>query len=142
MIHASPSQLGLVKLGDSGLVLRSPAQDLRGKDAYGVKGGHIGTIEDLYVDVRRRKVLFLELEVGGVLGLGRKTTLVPAESVAEITEDRVIVRSHEADGPADPPPFDTALTLPEADYRPPINDDPAERIREALARFHFGSWPY
>lgn len=144
MAHASPSQGGLVRLSDSGLVLRNPAQDLRGKDAYGVKGEHLGGIEDLYVDVRRRKALFLELEVGGVLELGRKTILVPVEFVAEITEDRVTIRPHEGHGPEDPPPFDPAVTLPEADYHPSpsINDDPAERHREVLARFPFGSWPY
>lgn len=141
MTQASPSEIGLVRLGDSAFVLEEPGQDLRGKDAYDAAGGRIGAVDDLYVDGRRREVRFLEVGVAGILGLASRPVLVPVESVVGVAEDRVVVDPAKGEGP---PPFDTAVTVPDdgGDPRAGPPDDVAGRHRETLARFPFGFRPY
>jgi sporulation protein YlmC with PRC-barrel domain len=68
-------------------VLEDLAQDVRGLDVYDEDGDRIGTVEDLYADAQERKVRFLDVSGGGVLGLGEKRFLVPVEAVSEVRED-------------------------------------------------------
>jgi sporulation protein YlmC with PRC-barrel domain len=84
-------EIGFVKLSDSDFVLENPEQDLRGKDVYHADGGQIGSVDDLYIDRRERKVRFLEVGAGGFLGLGEKRLLIPVESVTEVGEGRVTI---------------------------------------------------
>lgn len=84
-------QTGLVKLGDSGLVLEDQAQDIRGLDAYDESGEEIGTVEDLYADENEKKVRFLDVGAGGFLGLGERHFLIPVEAVREVDEDGVTI---------------------------------------------------
>ncbi len=67
-------QTGLVKLGDSDLVLQEQTQDIRGLDAYDESGQEIGTVEDLYVDESENKVRFLEVGAGDSWDSGRGTS--------------------------------------------------------------------
>lgn len=144
MAQHTPSQIGLVRLDDSVFVLRDPGQDPRGKVAYGAGGERLGDVEGLYIDGRQRRVRFMEVGVGGLLGLGRKPILVPVGSIREIAGDRVVVVPEGDLGTAEPPPFDTRVTLPDAGGRnvPPRGGDAAERNLEELPRFPYGSRPY
>jgi sporulation protein YlmC with PRC-barrel domain len=81
----------LVRLSDSGLALEDLAQDVRGLDVYDNEGDRIGKVEDLYADTEERKVRFLDVSGGGVLGLGEKRFLIPVEAVSEVRQDGVVV---------------------------------------------------
>jgi sporulation protein YlmC with PRC-barrel domain len=81
----------LVKLSDSGFILEDPDQDLRGLDVYDRDGEKVGTVKDFYVDPEERKVRFLEVGVGGFLGIGKKHFLIPLEAVRDTSEDRVSI---------------------------------------------------
>ncbi len=83
----------------------------------------MGSVEDLYIDRQEREVRFLEVGVGGFLGIGERRFLVPVEAVTKVSGDRVTVepaRTEKADGPA---PFGTKVRPPPADDR--RNDDSA-----------------
>ena len=67
MMHPTLAGIGLVRLGDSGLVPANPEDDLRGKEVYdphgqrtgsarAAHGLRIGCVEELYVDRREREV--------------------------------------------------------------------------------------
>jgi sporulation protein YlmC with PRC-barrel domain len=138
MTHPTRAGIGLVRLGDSDFVPANPEDDVRGKDVYDAQGQRIGSVEDLYIDRRKREVRFLEVGAGGFLGIGEKPLLVPVEAVTQVTEDRVTIepeRTRKVEGPA---PFDTKVAPPPAaeerraeDYAsPPYSDTgrPADRL--------------
>ena len=110
---ASP---GLVRLNDSELVLEDRAQDVRGMDVYDRDGEQIGTVDDLYADTQERKVRFLDVSAGGVLGLGQKRFLVPVEAVGGVREDGVVVVDQGRGKVAGSPPFDTRV-VPQPSYQ-------------------------
>lgn len=91
MTHQTRTGIGLVRLGDSDFVPANSEDELRGKDAYDAEGQRIGSVEDLYIDRKVRKVRFLEMSAGGFLGIGEKQYLVPVEAVTQVTEDRVTI---------------------------------------------------
>jgi sporulation protein YlmC with PRC-barrel domain len=105
----------LVRLSDSGLALEDLAQDVRGLDVYDEDGDQIGTVKDLYADTEERKVRFLDVGAGGLLGLGQKHFLVPAEAVSEVREDRVVV-DQKRQRVAESPLFD-ADVVPQPPYQ-------------------------
>ncbi len=106
MTHANDGGYNLVKLGDSDLILETPAHDVRGRAVYSNAGEQIGTVEDLYVDEDERKVRFLDVEAGGFLGIGEKHFLVPVGAISEVTEDRLIV-DESREKVLSSPPLDT-----------------------------------
>ena len=106
---------GLVRLSDSGLELEDLTQDVRGLDVYDEDGDQIGTVEDLYADTEERKVRFLDVGAGGILGLGQKRFLVPVEAVSEVREDRVVV-AQKRQKVAQSPLFD-ADVVPQPPYQ-------------------------
>ena len=67
-------------------------------------------MKDLYADTEERKVRFLDVGAGGLMGLGVKHFLVPVEAVSEVREDRVVV-DQKRRRVADSPPFDTDVVL-------------------------------
>ena len=121
MMHPTHARIGLVRLSDSDFVTANPEDDLCGKGVYDPHGQRMGSVEDLYVDRQEREVRFLEVGVGGFLGIGERRFLVPVEAVTRVSEDRVTVepeRTEKAEGPA---PFDTKVRPPSAHDR--RNDD-------------------
>ncbi|MEU1250076.1 PRC-barrel domain-containing protein [Micromonospora arida] len=60
----------LVKLGDSGQTIAAAEQDVRGRHVLDVDGDDLGKVDDLLIDRDERKVRFLRVEHGGVLGIG------------------------------------------------------------------------
>jgi sporulation protein YlmC with PRC-barrel domain len=81
----------LVKLGDSALSVADPAADVRGRTVLAQDGEPIGKVDDLFVDERRRRVRFLQVAAGGVLGLGERHVLLPVEAVTRVDADHVHV---------------------------------------------------
>lgn len=95
-------------LGDRGETIDEPANDVRGREAKDKDGNAIGNVVDLIVDDQERKVRFLLVEHGGLLGFGQTKTLIPVDAITKITEDDVLLnqsREHVAAGPG----YDPAL---------------------------------
>ena len=98
----------LIKLGDRGQTVADPAEDVRGRRVIDVDGTKVGRIADLLVDTQQRKVRFLRVEHGGVLGFGATVTFIPVEAVGQITADQVRIGRSSAHI-ADSPPYDPEL---------------------------------
>jgi sporulation protein YlmC with PRC-barrel domain len=79
----------LHRLKDSDLRLEDPRADIRGRRVVDSAGEEIGKVDDLLVDERERKVRFLEVASGGLLGIGQTKVLLPVETVARV-EDEVV----------------------------------------------------
>ncbi|MFG1928857.1 PRC-barrel domain-containing protein [Cryptosporangium sp. NPDC048952] len=71
-------------------------------------GEKIGKVDDLLVDADERRVRFLRVESGGILGFGATPSFVPAEAVTRIDEDVHVDQSGKA--VADAPAYDPELT--------------------------------
>ncbi len=92
----------LVRLGDSGLKLTDPAEDIRGRTVLDQNGEEIGAVEDLYVDQDKKKVRFIQTGAGGFLGIGKEKLLIPVDAVTRVTDTSVQInktREHVARGP-------------------------------------------
>ncbi len=76
-------------LGDRGMTVDGPANDVRGRTVRDKDGIRLGTVSDLLVDDQESKIRFLLVEHGGVLGFGRTKTLIPVDAVTKITEQDV-----------------------------------------------------
>lgn len=57
------------------------AGELQGRSVRGIDDEEIGTVDDLYIDYDEHTVRYLTLDVGGFLGIGSKTVLVPFEKI-------------------------------------------------------------
>jgi sporulation protein YlmC with PRC-barrel domain len=79
----------LHRLKDSDLRLAGPKSDIRGYKVVDREDEEIGKVDDLLVDEREQKVRFVEVEAGGLLGLGKERFLLPVESIGEIRDDFV-----------------------------------------------------
>ncbi len=55
------------------------AGDLQGRSVRGMDDEEIATVDDLYIDYDEHTVRYVALDVGGFLGIGSKTVLVPFE---------------------------------------------------------------
>ena len=92
----------LHKLSDSKLTVADNADDIRGRKVLDKTGAEIGSVDDLMIDDREKKVRFLLVASGGFLGLGDKKFLVPVDAVTEVTADAVHIdraRAHVTGGP-------------------------------------------
>jgi sporulation protein YlmC with PRC-barrel domain len=54
-------------------------------------GEEIGKVDDLLVDQREKKVRFIEISSGGVLGIGDRKFLMPVDAITEIDDQKVTV---------------------------------------------------
>jgi sporulation protein YlmC with PRC-barrel domain len=81
----------LYVLGDRGQTVDGSANDVRGRQVRDKNGDGIGTVADLLIDDRGKKVRFLLVEHGGFLGFGETTSLIPVDAVTKITEADVQV---------------------------------------------------
>jgi sporulation protein YlmC with PRC-barrel domain len=92
----------LRRLGESGLTVSFPEEDVRGRRVLDREGEELGTVDDLLVDDRDHKVRFLQVASGGILGLGEQKVMIPVDAIAQIVEDAVHVdqtREHVAGAP-------------------------------------------
>ena len=68
--------------GDRTLLIRTmPSKKLVGADVVNAKGGKVGTIDDVVIDLQTGKVVYAALGVGGVLGIGDKLFAVPYDEL-------------------------------------------------------------
>ena len=81
----------LHRLKDSHLQLADRQADIRGRRVLDSTGNEIGKVDDLLIDERERKVHFIEVASGGLLGVGQTKTLLPVETVTRIGDDEVRV---------------------------------------------------
>ena len=58
--------------------------DIRGHKVVDEAGEELGTVDDLLVDDLDQTIRLIEVEAGGLLGLGRDRVLLPLEAVREI----------------------------------------------------------
>ncbi|HEX5848389.1 MAG TPA: PRC-barrel domain-containing protein [Rubrobacter sp.] len=61
---------------------RPPQRELRQRGVFDSGGGLIGYVANVYVD-EERNYRFVDIAVGGVIGLSAKHHLVPVEALAE-----------------------------------------------------------
>jgi sporulation protein YlmC with PRC-barrel domain len=140
----------LIRLGHSGFVAAVPEDDLRGRGVYDPEGQRMGDVEELYIDRQQREVRFVEVGVGGFLGIGERRFLVPVEAVVEVAEDRITIDSGRTEKVSGPAPFDTRVAPPRAgdggdDYASlPYGDveDRADRLRRDRLASGYGRWPH
>jgi sporulation protein YlmC with PRC-barrel domain len=111
----------LTKLSESDLPLEEPWQDIRDLEVYDVAGEQIGTVTDIYVDRETRLASYLVVSAGGLLGVGKKTFLVPVEEVSrDVGEERVTVTVPK-DKVLNSPEFDLDVGVPAADLQRAID---------------------
>ena len=154
MTHQTRAGIGLARLGDSDFVSANPEDDVRGRGVYDPDGQRLGDVEELYIDRREREVRFLEVGVGGFLGIGGRRFLVPVEAVTWVTEDRVTVEPGRTEKVGGPVPFDTKVAPPRADsgredYASPLYDDVVVDVEDRVDRLGGdrstlgdGRWPH
>jgi sporulation protein YlmC with PRC-barrel domain len=82
---------GLVRIDDTELTLARTEDDVRGATVTGSDGEEIGKVASLYVDEPDRRVRLLDVESGGLLGLGAQHRLIPVDAVVEVSNDRVVI---------------------------------------------------
>jgi CBS domain-containing protein len=98
----------LVRISDSNLTLADVAEDIRGLKAVDISGEELGTVNDLFIDERERKVRFLEISSGGFLGLGTTEVLLPVEAISRLSVDLVHI-NQSRERVAGAPRYDPAL---------------------------------
>jgi sporulation protein YlmC with PRC-barrel domain len=86
-----PQTAALHKLSDTDFTVADPAEDVRGRKVLDKVGEEIGSVDDLLIDDREKKVRFLRVAAGGFLGLGETTFLIPVDAVTRVTPDAVRV---------------------------------------------------
>ena len=79
----------LHRLKDSRLELADSRADIRCRRVIDSADGEIGKVDDLLIDERERKVRFIEVASGGLLGLGETKFLLPVETVTGVEEGMV-----------------------------------------------------
>jgi sporulation protein YlmC with PRC-barrel domain len=89
---ATPStSIELIKLSDSDQVVGDPAEDIRTRQVRDRDGHELGRVADLLIDPEERKVRFLRVEHGGVLGFGATASFVPVEAIRAVDDEVVHV---------------------------------------------------
>ena len=103
-----PSTATLMKLSDSALTVANPDEDIRGRKVVDRAGEEVGTVDDLMIDDRDRKVRFLRVASGGFLGLGETKFMIPVDAITRITDDVVWI-DQTRERLAGAPPYDPEL---------------------------------
>jgi len=109
--NSSTQSVELEKINDSGLVFSDQGEDLRGRKVFDSNGAVLGRVSSLFVDGDERKVRFLELALGGFMGLGERHALLPVDAITRVSGDSVYVsqtHEHIAGSPA----YDPELVPP------------------------------
>lgn len=98
----------LVKLSDTGQTVASADNDIRGRTVKDKDGNDLGKVDDLLIDDQERKVRFLRVEHGGILGIGETKSFIPVDAITRITTDDVYI-SHSREHVANAPSYDPQL---------------------------------
>jgi sporulation protein YlmC with PRC-barrel domain len=81
-----------VKLSRSDVVIEDPLGDLRGWQIVTADDERFGTVEDLLIDPRAKKILFLEIDAEAPDGISRHKVLIPVQVVDRVDEHLVYLR--------------------------------------------------
>jgi sporulation protein YlmC with PRC-barrel domain len=100
--------IALYPLDQTDLTVQDPAEDLRGRKVLDRHGEELGTVDQLYIDDRERKVRFLQVASGGFLGIGQSTVLIPIDAITAVTNDEVRI-DQSRERVAGAPPYDPTL---------------------------------
>ena len=120
-MESSGQRSNLAKLSELDVPLEESWQDIRDLDVYDVADEQIGSVEDLYVDREARRPRYLVVSAGGLLGVGKKTFLVPVEEVSrDVGEERVTVTVPK-EKVLNSPEFDLDVGVPAADLQRAID---------------------
>ncbi len=76
----------LIDLDDTDLTVANPEEDIRGRPVIDRNGQEVGEVDGLMIDEDEQRVRFLEVGSGGVLGLGKKTRLIPVNAIESVDE--------------------------------------------------------
>ncbi len=98
----------LSKLSDSGQTVASADEDIRGRKVKDKDGHDVGRVDDLLIDDQDRKVRFLRVEHGGILGFGATNSFIPVDAITRITPDDVFI-NHSREHVAGAPSYDPDL---------------------------------
>lgn len=123
----TPASATLNKLSDTGMTVADPDQDIRGRKVKDKDGKRLGKVHDLLIDDAERKVRFLLVEHGGLLGIGGEKSFIPVDAINRITA-RAVFLNHTREHVAAAPGYDPAL----------VN----ERIYHDSIYSHYGYLPY
>lgn len=86
--------LALERLGDSDLELAEGERDIRNMKVVDADGNELGTVTGLYVDLGERAVRFLMVRGGGILGIGDRELLIPADAIRSVHDVVRLGHSH------------------------------------------------
>jgi sporulation protein YlmC with PRC-barrel domain len=98
----------LVKLRASEEELADKSDDIRGRRVVDIHGRSLGKIHALLVDDKEKKVRFLEVESGGILGLGEAKSFIPVEAITTVNAEEVHI-NQQASTVAGAPAYDPKL---------------------------------
>lgn len=98
----------LERLVDSPLRLAESEPDLRNVTVHDADGEELGRVTSLFVDRSERRVRFLEVSGGGILGLGDREILVPVEAISSY-DDKGVHLARTSDRFSDAPHYDPTL---------------------------------
>jgi sporulation protein YlmC with PRC-barrel domain len=84
------------------------SRDIRGCNVVDERNEDIGKVDDLMVDEADRKVRFIRVASGGILGMGKTKFLVPVDAIDRITDDTVRLR-HDRNHVAGSPAYDPTI---------------------------------
>src|SRR5665811_1389583 len=109
---ATKNTATLSRLGATGQTVADPAEDIRGRRVKDKDGDDIGKVADLLIDDQDRKVRFLRVEHGGILGFGATASFIPVDAISRITDDDVYITQpsqHVADAPGYDPDLEDEM---------------------------------
>jgi sporulation protein YlmC with PRC-barrel domain len=107
-VHTAPT---LSKLSDRGQTIANPDDDIRGRKVKDKDGRDVGRVDDLLIDDQDRKVRFLRVEHGGLLGFGETKSFIPVDAITRITADDVFI-DHSREHVMGAPRYDPELVDP------------------------------
>jgi sporulation protein YlmC with PRC-barrel domain len=76
------------KAGGEGV---DPLSRTRGRRVVDSNGIEIGEVEEIFAAPHTGRVRFLRVAAGGILGIGKAFTLIPAEAVVEFDDERILI---------------------------------------------------
>lgn len=82
----------LERLQDSSLDLADGEKDIRGAEVFDLDGTKVGEVDALFIDEPARKVRFLLVSGGGILGIGDEQRLIPVEAIDRVQADSIFLR--------------------------------------------------
>jgi len=95
-MRSTMTTTALEPLSQTHLEPADPKEDVRGRKVFDREGAEIGNVDDVFMDPTERRVRFLSVKPGDVLGLGGKKLLIPIDAIAPVAQDKVVI-NHQRD---------------------------------------------